>query len=51
MMNPFDGLTALVVEDDGLGREDIAEWFRQQGLSAISALETVRGFHLGRISG
>ena len=31
MTNPFDGLTALVVEDDGLVREDIADWFRQQG--------------------
>jgi CheY-like chemotaxis protein len=31
MTNPFDGLTALVVEDDGLMREDIAEFFRRQG--------------------
>ena len=31
MTNPFDGLMALVVEDDGLVREDIADWFRQQG--------------------
>jgi CheY-like chemotaxis protein len=31
MTNPFNGLTVLVVEDDGLVREDIAGWFRQQG--------------------
>jgi hypothetical protein len=31
MANPFEGLTALVVEDDGLVRADIADWFRQQG--------------------
>ena len=31
MTNPFDGLTALVVEDDWLVREDIAEFFRQRG--------------------
>jgi CheY-like chemotaxis protein len=35
MTNPFDGLTALVVEDDGLVREDIAAWFRQQGWSVV----------------
>ena len=35
MTNPFDGLTALVVEDDGLVREDIAEFFRQQGWSVF----------------
>ena len=35
MTNPFDGLTALVVEDDGLVREDVAEWFRQQGWSVF----------------
>jgi CheY-like chemotaxis protein len=31
MINLFDGLTVLVVEDDGLVREDVADWFRQQG--------------------
>jgi CheY-like chemotaxis protein len=35
MTNPFDGLTALVVEDDGLVREDIVELFRQQGWSVF----------------
>jgi CheY-like chemotaxis protein len=35
MTNPFDGLTALVVEDDGLVREDVAAWFRQQGWSVF----------------
>jgi CheY-like chemotaxis protein len=35
MTNPFDGLTALVVEDDGVVREDIAAWFRQQGWSVF----------------
>ena len=35
MTNPFDGLTALVVEDDGLVREDIAEFFRRQGWSVF----------------
>jgi CheY-like chemotaxis protein len=35
MANPFDGLTALVVEDDGLLREDIAEFFRRQGWSVF----------------
>jgi CheY-like chemotaxis protein len=35
MTNPFDGLTALVVEDDGLVREDVAEWFRQRGWSVF----------------
>jgi hypothetical protein len=31
MTNPFDGRTVLVVEDDGLVREDVADWLRQQG--------------------
>jgi CheY-like chemotaxis protein len=35
MTNPFDGLTALVVADDGLLREDIAEFFRRQGWSVF----------------
>jgi CheY-like chemotaxis protein len=35
MTNPFDGLTVLVVEDDGLVREDAVEWFRQQGWSVF----------------
>ena len=35
MTNPFDGLTALVVEDDGLVREDVAQWLRQQGWSVF----------------
>lgn len=37
MTNPFDGLTALVVEDDWLVREDAAEWFRQHGWSVLEA--------------
>ena len=35
MTNPFDGLTVLVVEDDGLVQEDVVEWFRQQGWSVL----------------
>jgi len=35
MTNPFDGLTALVVEDDWLVREDIAGFFRRQGWSVF----------------
>ena len=46
MTNPFDGLMALVVEDDGLVREDIAEWFRQQGWSV---LETAIGAGAGAL--
>jgi CheY-like chemotaxis protein len=35
MTNPFEGLTALVVEDDGLVRAHIVEWFRDQGWSVL----------------
>ena len=31
MRNLFQGLTALVVEDDGFLREDLASGFRQEG--------------------
>ena len=37
MKNPFDGLTALVVEDDLFVREDIAGSFRQGGWTVLEA--------------
>jgi CheY-like chemotaxis protein len=35
MAKPFEGLTALVVEDDILVRADIAEFLRQKGWSVL----------------
>jgi CheY-like chemotaxis protein len=49
MRGPFDGLTALVVEDDWFVREEIASGFRQEGWTVLeaatgaSALELLRG--------
>jgi CheY-like chemotaxis protein len=37
MKNPFDGLTALVVEDDLFVREDIASSFRHGGWTVLEA--------------
>ena len=37
MKDPFDGLTALVVEDDWFLREDIAGGFRQEGWTVLEA--------------
>jgi CheY-like chemotaxis protein len=37
MRVPFNGLTALVVEDDWFVREDIASGFRQEGWTVLEA--------------
>jgi two-component system, OmpR family, response regulator len=37
MKGPFDGLTALVVEDDWFVREDIAGEFRREGWTVLEA--------------
>jgi CheY-like chemotaxis protein len=37
MKGPFDGLTALVVEDDWFVREEIASGFRQEGWTVLEA--------------
>jgi CheY-like chemotaxis protein len=51
MTNPFDGLTVLVVEDDGLVREDIAGWFRQQGWTVLETAVGARAVQLIRDAG
>jgi hypothetical protein len=35
MKDAFNGLTALVVEDDWVVREDGAGWFRQHGWTVL----------------
>jgi CheY-like chemotaxis protein len=55
MKHAFNDLTALVVEDDWLLREDAAGWFRQQGwrvfetalgARALQMLREVKRIHL-----
>jgi CheY-like chemotaxis protein len=42
MRAPFAGLTVLVVEDDWFVREDIANWFRQEGWTVLEAATGAR---------
>ncbi|MBV8795293.1 MAG: response regulator [Hyphomicrobiales bacterium] len=37
MYDALNGLTVLVVEDDWLVRENVADWFREQGCRVIDA--------------
>jgi CheY-like chemotaxis protein len=46
--NPFEGLTALVVEDDILVRADIAEFLRQKGWSVLETAIGAGGLRLIR---
>ena len=47
MKAPFAGLTVLVVEDDWFVREDIANWFRQEGWMVLEAATGCQGTRVG----
>ena len=48
MRAPFAGLTVLVVEDDWFVREDIANWFRQEGWMVLEAATGAKALELVR---
>jgi CheY-like chemotaxis protein len=48
MRAPFNGLTALMVEDDWLVREDIANGFRQEGWMVLEAATGAKALELLR---
>ena len=48
MKAPFAGLTVLVVEDDWFVREDIANWFRQEGWMVLEAATGAKALELVR---
>ena len=48
MRAPFAGRTVLVVEDDWFVREDIANWFRQEGWMVLEAATGAKALELVR---
>ena len=48
MRAPFAGRTVLVVEDDWFVREDIANWFRQEGWMVLEAAMGAKALELVR---
>ena len=48
MRAPFAGRTVLVVEDDWFVREDIANWFRQEGWMVLEAARGAKALELVR---